>query len=175
MPDWVTTSPSSIVMILVSCIMIFLTLVILTRVVGLRSFSKMSSFDFAMTIAVGSILASVLLSKSTAVADGMVALAAIFALQYVVALLRKKTTWAADLIDNQPKLLMLGEEILYENLKSTRVTEDDLIAKLREANVLNFSQVRAVVLETTGDISVLHTSDENTALSEQVLQAVKRS
>jgi len=175
MPDWVTTSPSSIVMILVSCIMIFLTLVILTRVVGLRSFSKMSSFDFAMTIAVGSILASVLLSKSTAVADGMVALAAIFALQYVVALLRKKTTWAADLIDNQPKLLMLGEEILYENLKSTRVTEDDLIAKLREANVLNFSQVRAVVLETTGDISVLHTSDGNTALSEQVLQAVKRS
>jgi len=155
--------------------MIFLTLVILTRVVGLRSFSKMSSFDFAMTIAVGSILASVLLSKSTAVADGMVALAAIFALQYVVALLRKKTTWAADLIDNQPKLLMLGEEILYENLKSTRVTEDDLIAKLREANVLNFSQVRAVVLETTGDISVLHTSDGNTALSEQVLQAVKRS
>ena len=41
-------------------------------------------------------------------------------------------------------------------LAKTRVARDDLIAKLREANVRSFKMVRAVVLETTGDISVLH-------------------
>lgn len=36
------------------------------------------------------------------------------------------------------------------------VSQADLMAKLREANVLQLSQVKAVVFETTGDISVLH-------------------
>ena len=53
---------------------------------------------------------------------------------------------------------MDGAEIIHQNLKSARVHEDQLIAKLREANVYNFNQVIAVVLETTGDISVLHRS-----------------
>jgi len=174
MPDWFTTTPSSVAMIITSCVIIFITLVVLTRIVGLRSFSKMSSFDFAMTIAVGSILASVLLSESTPLLDGVIALASVFTLQYLVSVLRKNTSWAAGLIDNQPRLLMIGDEILYVNLRATRVTEDDLIAKLREANVLNYSQVRAVVLETTGDISVLHTSDNSVDLSDSLLQSVKR-
>ncbi|MDB2439691.1 DUF421 domain-containing protein [Hellea sp.] len=172
MPNWITTSSSSIVMIVISSTLIFFTLIVFTRLVGLRSFSKMSSFDFAMTIAVGSILASVLLNKSTPLADGVVALATIFALQFTVTMLRKHTNWAASLIDNQPRLLMQGDKILYKNLEKTRVTEDDLFAKLREANVLNLDQVRAVVLETTGDISVLHTSDSDTSLQDKLLQSV---
>ena len=36
---------------------------------------------------------------------------------------------------------------------------DDLRAKLREANVIHMGQVRAVVFETTGDVSVLHGGD----------------
>jgi len=48
------------------------------------------------------------------------------------------------------------ERILHAALTATRVAEDDPIAKLREANVFDFSQVRAVILETTGNISVLH-------------------
>jgi len=174
MPDWITTTPSTVIFIVVSCLLIFVTLVVLTRLVGLRSFSKMSSFDFAMTIAVGSILASVLLNKTTPLANGVVALLSIFLLQYVVAFLRKTTSWAPKLFDNEPKLLMIGEKILYDNLKSTRVTENDLIAKLREANVLDFGQVKAVVLETTGDISVLHSADNEAELSDKLLKSVNR-
>lgn len=58
----------------------------------------------------------------------------------------------------------------HEALAATRVAEDDLIAKLREANVLDFSQVRAVVLERTGDISVLH----GCSLQVQLLEGVRR-
>jgi hypothetical protein len=41
-------------------------------------------------------------------------------------------------------------------LQAPRVAEDDLIAKLREANALNSTKIKAVVLETRRDISVLH-------------------
>lgn len=60
--------------------------------------------------------------------------------------------------------------ILHEALPYTRVAKDDLIAKLREANVLDLSQVRAVILETTGDVSVLH----GDVCAEELLQGTKR-
>ena len=62
---------------------------------------------------------------------------------------------------NQPFVELTGyppEEILGRNCRFLQgpKTNQAQVAKLREANALNFGQVRAVVLETTGDISVLH-------------------
>ena len=73
---------------------------------------------------------------------------------------------------NTPILLMQDGQVFEENLKKCLVSKSDLMAKLREANVLQLSEVRAVVFETTGDISVLHTS-ENIAIDEEIMNEVK--
>jgi len=131
--------------------------VVLVRVNGLRSFSKMTNFDFVMTVAVGSLLAGASQSTSwTAFAQTLTAIAALFLVQYSTARLRKTSNTFARLMQNKPVVLMRDGKIIEEALVATRVARDDVIAKLREANVLDFSEVRAVILETTGDISVLH-------------------
>jgi len=135
--------------------------VALVRIVGLRSFSKMTSFDFVMTVAAGSLLAGAAQSTSwPAFAQAMLAMAGLFLVQYVTALLRKSSDTLAHIIQNEPVLLMRDGKIIRSALVETRVAERDLIAKLREANALDMSKIRAVVLETTGDISVLHGEDE---------------
>lgn len=78
-----------------------------------------------------------------------------------ISFLQKKSSKLYNVISNKPTLLMHGSEILYQNLKNAQTQEDQLVAKLRTANVLNFDQVLAVVLETTGDISVLHGSSSS--------------
>ncbi|MFI9651383.1 YetF domain-containing protein [Guyparkeria halopsychrophila] len=131
--------------------------VLLVRINGLRSFSKMTNFDFVMTIAVGSMLAGASQSTSwTAFAQTFVAMAMLFVVQYSTARLRSASPTFSRVVQNVPVVLMRDGQILEEALAETRVAKGDLIAKLREANVLDFSEVRAVVLETTGDISVLH-------------------
>ena len=67
---------------------------------------------------------------------------------------------------------MCQGDILEENLKKTNVGEGDLIAKLREANVIHFGQVLAVILESTGDMSVLHSSEYDD-LPEKLLMGVE--
>ena len=67
---------------------------------------------------------------------------------------------------------MIDGVILHENLIKTNVGEDALIAKLRNANVINFSEVLAVVLETTGDMSVLHTAEDKILMG-KILQGVE--
>ena len=59
-------------------------------------------------------------------------------------------------MDNEPLMIMWGQDILEDNLKAAKMTRSDLMAKLREANVLRMEQVQAVIFEQTGDVSVLH-------------------
>ncbi|WP_410004791.1 DUF421 domain-containing protein [Aequorivita nionensis] len=173
MEKWFEASTTSLIAIVLTAIGIYFATIIFTRLAGKRSFSKMSSFDFAMTVAIGSIIATTVLSKSVSLLQGVIGLAAVYILQVLVAILRKLEI-VQKLIDNKPLLLMDGEEILQENLKKTRVTESDLRSKLREANVLELSQVRAVIFESTGDIAVLHSKDENVKVEDWLLKGVER-
>lgn len=151
------TTWTEVWLVVVSAIVMILATIVYTRMAGLRSFSKMSSFDFAVTVAMGSTIGGVVVSLRSSLAAGVVALGALFATQAAIAYLRRRATWAR-MVDNRPLLLMAGSRMLDEHLTQARVTAEDVRAKLREANVLELDQVRAVVLETTGDISVLHGS-----------------
>jgi len=134
-----------------------LWVIFLVRIVGLRSFSKMTNFDFVMTIATGSLLAGASQSDNwPGLLQSVTAMASLFAMQYFASSLRQKSPGFDRLVQNTPILLMKDGVIIKEALRATRVAEDDLMAKLREANALDLSTVRAVVLETTSDISVLH-------------------
>ncbi|PSQ88838.1 MAG: DUF421 domain-containing protein [Bacteroidetes bacterium QS_8_64_10] len=171
--SWIDTTPTTALMIVLSALGIYVALMLFTRAVGLRSFSKMSSFDFAITVAFGTILASTLYSKRPTLVEGLIALAALFGIQYVVAVLRVNVPGVNEATDNTPLLLMAGSEILYDNLKDARITEGDLKGKLRESNVIDYSQVRAVVFEATGDVSVLHADEDGPDLNPDLLDGVR--
>lgn len=150
---WLSTTWTQAWLVAVSTIAIFLAVIMYTRIAGLRSFSKMSSFDFASTVAVGSMMASVAVTGAS-LPNGFIALGTLYAAQMAIALLRRHTA-IEKVIDNQPVLLMVGDRVLHDNLRRTKMAQRDLWAKLRAANVTNYANVLAVVLETTGDISVL--------------------
>lgn len=161
MKEWFKFSTDGFLAIILTTIGIYVALVILTRISGKRSFSKMSSFDFAMTVAIGSVMATVIISKSVSLQYGISALAIIYAIQMLVAAARR-TTFIQKIVDNQPTLLMKDGKLLETNLKTCKVTESDIKAKLREANVIQLSEVKAVIFESTGDISVLHGTSDKT-------------
>ncbi|MGB3244623.1 MAG: YetF domain-containing protein [Sulfitobacter sp.] len=140
-------------------------IILLVRMVGLRSFSKMTTFDFVMTVAMGSLLAGASQSETwPGLLQTITAMACLFAVQYTVSGLRQKWPKFDEAVQNTPVLLMKDGVILQDALRATRVAEEDLIAKLREANAIKMSSVRAVVLETTGDVSVLHGDHVDDAL-----------
>lgn len=172
MEKWFTAPAYTLLAIALTAIGIYISLIFFTRIAGKRSFSKMSSFDFAMTVAIGSLLATTILSSSVSLIQGICGLAIVYILQISAALMRR-FKWFKQMIDNSPLLLMDGPKILRENLKKARVAESDLRAKLREANVIELKQVRAVVFETTGDISVLHTTDTGLHPEEWLLKDVR--
>lgn len=169
---WLAAEATEVALVLLSCVVCYAAILVYTRIVGLRSFSKMSAADFAMTIAVGSLFASTISSPSPSLLIGLTAIGALYASQWLIASIRRKSTTAANWVDNQPLLLMSGRTFLDDNLKRANVTRADVFGKLREANAFNYDQILAVVFETTGDISVLHSNDANAELDADFLKDV---
>ena len=153
-PEDLTASWETLLVVVVGTVGIYLALVMFSRAAGLRSFAQMTNFDMAATIAFGSIVATTAASTSTSLLQGVVALAVLFAAQSLIARLRRRKP-VANAVDGGPLLLMSGTQVLRDNLARAQMTRNDLRSKLRLAGVTRFEQVCAVVLEATGEVSVL--------------------
>ncbi|QZD88821.1 DUF421 domain-containing protein [Qipengyuania aurantiaca] len=143
---------------------------LLIRIVGLRSLSKMTNFDFVMTVALGSVLANaVTTDKWITFWQCLAAMVGLFLVQVIASKIRKTSDTAEDIMQNQPVFLYKDGAFCEEAMTSARVSKSDVIAKMREANCLSLDQAQAVVLEATGDVSVLH----GDTLDERILEDVK--
>ena len=156
MAHWFTASWPHLVAAMSSAALIYICVILYARLAGVRSFAKMSGFDFAMTIAVGSVIASTALSGSTPLPVGAAVLGVLFVMQWGIAKARQRWHAVSKVIDNEPILVFYEGEILTDNLRRAAMSVDDLWSKLREANVLRRDHARAVIVETTGDVTVLH-------------------
>ncbi|SDP93871.1 Uncharacterized membrane protein YcaP, DUF421 family [Actinopolyspora xinjiangensis] len=161
----------TLALVAISTVSIYVALIAFSRIAGLRSFSQMTNFDYAATVAFGSITATTAVSSEVSLLQGMFALAALFTTQSLLAYLRKHGR-VERLSDNRPLLLMDGCRELRENLDQAQMTRNDLYAKLRLAGITRLEQVEAVVLETTGEVSVLTVDPEGRPVDSKLLASV---
>jgi len=121
--------------------------------------SKMNAFDFIVTIALGSTLATILLSRDVALIEGLTAFALLICLQFAVTWLSVRMPRFHRLVTSEPRLLLINGEFLRGQMAAARVTEGEVRAAIRESGLAETSAATAVVLETDGSISVIVGSD----------------
>lgn len=136
-------------------VLAYLALVLLLRVSGKRTLSKMNAFDLVVTVALGSTLATVLLSKSVALANGIAAFALLIGLQFAITWLSTRSSAVRDFVKAEPTMLLHRGRFLRRAMKLERVTEEEILAALRSQGVGSVEEVEAVVLETDSSFSVL--------------------
>ncbi|MEX2673028.1 MAG: YetF domain-containing protein [Phycisphaeraceae bacterium] len=150
---------------LVVGVLAYAGLIVLLRGSGKRTLSKMNAFDFIVTVALGSTLATILLSNDVALAQGLLALALLIGLQFVVTWSSVRTRWVRTLMTGEPSLLLYQGAYLRSALRRVRVTEDEVRSAIRAAGFGSVEEVEAVVLETDGSISVIQHADEKSTSS----------
>ena len=132
----------------------YAALVVLLRASGKRTLSKMNAFDFVVTVALGSTLASVLLSKDVPLAEGVLAFALLIFLQFAITWLSVRSARVSGAVKSEPALLLRRGEFLRGAMRRERVNEEGERAAVRNAGQSSLSEVEAVVLETDGSLSV---------------------
>ncbi|GAF62109.1 hypothetical protein JCM18903_2159 [Psychrobacter sp. JCM 18903] len=152
---WFSIDWQQVLGISLSAIGFYLGLMLFTRLMGLRSFSKLSSHDFAMTVGIGSILASTVLSDTPSLMQGLFAVAVLFVIQGVISFIRRKFKPLKSLIDNRAIILMAHGEYFSGNLKEVNLSTSDVQQVLRKNGIKSKTEVFAVIMETTGEMSVI--------------------
>jgi uncharacterized membrane protein YcaP (DUF421 family) len=136
-------------------VMAYVVLVVFLRLSGKRTLSKMNAFDLVVTVALGSTLATILVSREVPLADGLVALALLIGLQYVVAWASVRSPRFENLVKSTPSLLLHRGELQEHQLRRNRVSVDEIRAAVRTAGIPDYRCAGAVVLETDGTFSVI--------------------
>lgn len=133
----------------------YIGLVALLRITGKRTLSKMNAFDLVVTVALGSTLATILLSQDVALAEGLTAFALLIFLQYAVAWASARSALIRSAVKAEPTLLACNGALLHAALKRERVAPEEVLAAIRASGHGELHSIAAVVLETDGAFSVI--------------------
>jgi uncharacterized membrane protein YcaP (DUF421 family) len=148
-------NPSSIFHTLVIGSLAYLVVIALLRISGKRTLSKWNAFDFVVTIAYGSILATLVLSQETSLLQGAIGLGVLLFLQYGLTWIAVRSPLVQHWIKSQPTLLLYRGELQLDALKRERVTQGEIRAAVRAKGLSAIEDVEAIVLETDGSFSVI--------------------
>lgn len=153
----------------------YLTVVVVLRLSGKRTLAKLNAFDLVVTVALGSTLATILLSSEVSWSEGALALALLAGLQWLVAWATVRRAGGRDVVTARPTLLLRDGQVLSSALTEQRVTLDEVRQAVRASGSGDLSSVAAVVLESDGSLSVISSEQAgNRSALEGVAHAVER-
>jgi uncharacterized membrane protein YcaP (DUF421 family) len=155
--DW-----SGIGRVLLVAIVAYVALIFLLQAFGKRTLATMTAFDFVVTVAIGSILANILLSKDTVIMEGMTAFVVLVGMQYVISTLSSRSRQFESYVKSSPRILLYQGQFLEHAMQAERITKADVLFAIRQQGKDSVENIEAVVLEANGSISVVPKTDEVT-------------
>lgn len=147
--DW-----NGVLRIAVTGVLAYLLLIVMLRFSGKRTLSKFNAFDFIVTISIGSMLSSIIITKSIPLVDGIAGLAVLIGLQYVITWLSIRSERFQNLIKSQPTLLVHRGVFQESSMKTERVTREEIETALRGSGKSEMTPALSVILETDGSLNV---------------------
>lgn len=141
--------------IIIIGVSVYGVLIFMLRMSGKRTLSSWNSFDFIVTVAFGSTLATTLLNEKTTFLQSILAFGLLIFLQFVITFITVRSKSFERLVKAEPTLLFHEGKFLADRLKRQRISEGEVLAAVRNNGYADIRQVTAVVLETNGSFSVI--------------------
>ncbi|WP_053217135.1 DUF421 domain-containing protein [Virgibacillus senegalensis] len=151
---------SSIGRVVLIGILAYLVLIVLLRITGKRTLTKLNAFDLVITVAIGSTFATILLNQKVSIFQGVTALATLVFLQFVFAWSSIRSTFINRLIKAEPKLLFYQGRFFKKRMVQERIQRIEVLQAVRNQGLISMEMVEAVILETDGSMSVLKKTDK---------------
>ncbi|MBC6993930.1 DUF421 domain-containing protein [Neolewinella lacunae] len=133
----------------------YAAMVVLLRASGKRTLAKMNAFDFVVTVALGSVLASVALNKSVPLVNGVMAMLIFIGLQFLLTWLSVRIKAVKTLITSRPNLIFYQGSFVESAMKKERLTKEEIYSAARQQGFSTLDGVDMIILETTGDVAII--------------------
>lgn len=138
-----------------AAVAVYAVIILVVRISGKRTTANLNSFDWLITVTIGSLASSGILLRDVAVADALCAIVTLALCQYAITWAVRRSDRIAATIKAEPLLLLHRGQVLTENLDRARISIAELRAVLRSEGIANPEAAAWVVLETNGQMSVI--------------------
>lgn len=153
--SWFFSGWSELVRTAVVGTLAYIAIVLLLRGVGKRALTKMRAYDFVVTVALGSSLATALLSSQVKIDKAVLGFALLLGLQRLLAWLSTRWRWFHDLVNNEPTLVFHRGHMLHAAIANLNLTPEEIRAAARSQGQGMMEEIEAIVVETDGSFSVI--------------------
>jgi uncharacterized membrane protein YcaP (DUF421 family) len=153
--EWLTGDWTRAGVIVASAVTAYALVVAVLRATGKRTLSQLNAFDLLVTVGLGTLLGSTVVSPDTSVVEGVVAIASLVALQFVVAWAGARSAAVRGVVKARPRIILRNGRFVEGAAREERFARAEVLAAIRQSGHAEVESVGAVVLETNGKLSVL--------------------
>ena len=151
---------NSIGYLLLRTTLIFMTLLILTRLLGKKQMGQLTFFNYVTGITIGSIAANVISDDGAPFLDEFIGLTWWCILTALISFICLKFDKIKFMVEGEPILIIKKGKIKRKALKKARISTHDLLSFLRQKDIFKISEVEYGVFEQNGTITVLKKADK---------------
>jgi uncharacterized membrane protein YcaP (DUF421 family) len=137
---------------------VFLLVLLVTRVVGKRELSSLEPFDVILLVVIGDLVQQGVTQSDYSLTGSLLAILTITILTVATAYVNFRFRRFRPLLEGEPIVLIERGSLLERNLRRERLTVEELTAEARQQSIGSLDDVEWAVLETTGRISFLQAS-----------------
>ncbi|MGF7059414.1 YetF domain-containing protein [Brassicibacter mesophilus] len=125
------------------------------RFIFKRAINQLTIYDFVLVWILGALTVAPLLDGKISFTYIIIPLLTLFFWHYIISIISMKYRNIAEFFNGKPVILIENGKIIKKNMKKHFVNIDILISELRLKNIFNLSEVKYVILEPNGHLSVM--------------------
>jgi uncharacterized membrane protein YcaP (DUF421 family) len=141
--------------IVIRAVVLFLFVWLVTRAVGRRELSTLQPFDLILLIVIGDLIQQGVTQNDFSVTGGMLAVGTVAAMTVLFSWLAFRFPRVQPVLEGDPVILVERGRTIDRNLRTNRITREELAAQARLQQIAHLDDIDWAVLETSGNISFI--------------------
>jgi len=144
-----------IINVIIRTVIIYLTVLLVMRLMGKREVGQLSTFDLVVAIMIAEIAVFPMEDLNIPIYIGLIPMFILVGGEILISYLCLKSRLLRKIIDGGPSIIISKGKIMEKEMRRLRYNLNDLLAQLREKNIFDVSDVKYAILETSGKLSVM--------------------
>lgn len=141
--------------IFLRAIVVFVTLIIVMRLMGKRQIGEMQPFEFIITLLIAELACVPMTDVSIPLVYGVASIIAVFILHQILTVLEQLSDGFKSVVDGKPAIVINKNGVDIKELKKNNMDVSDLIESLRGTGNYSLDSVYYAIFESNGKLSVL--------------------
>jgi len=160
MSDWLTKvfdhpDAAGVGIIAAKTVVVYLFLILGLRLVGKRELGQMNIYDLVLIVILGNAVQNAMMNNDNSLCGGLVAAATLLIINRIFNIVLQRSKRVERMMVGDPVLILNDGVPIADHLKREGVTQEQLMAALREHGLTEPGQAHMAVLEVDGSISVV--------------------